>query len=186
MINIINKLLWGIATIFIVSSSLYFTFKLKFIQIRFNKMFKYLFEKNTTKGISPFKSLMLSLAGRLGVGSIAGVALAISTGGPGSLFWLLVVSFFTTTLSFSETILGIKYREKDENGYRGGPSEYIAKGLGKKKLGNTYSLIILFSYVFGFIGIQANTITKAVTTSYNVMPYLIGAIIAIFTIIIIY
>lgn len=186
MLSIINKTVWSIATVLIVFSSFYYTFKLKFIQIRIDKMFKYLFQNENKKGISTFKALMMTLAGRIGIGSIAGVALAIYVGGPGSVFWLLFISFFSASLSFSETVLGIRYRTKEKDVYLGGPSEYIDKGLKKKKLGRIYAFIILFSYIVGFIGIQSNTITKALTTSLTIKPYIIGIIVSTLTILIIY
>lgn len=186
MLANINDVLWKIATVLIVCTGVYYTFRLKFIQLRFVKMFKYLFKNKETKGISPFKTLMMTLAGRIGIGSIAGVALAIYVGGAGSLFWLLVISFFSTTLSFAESVLGVLYRVKENDVYRGGPSLYIDKGLKQKRLGFLYSAIILFSYLFGFISIQSNTITKVFTASYPISPYLICIVLCLLTIVIIY
>lgn len=102
MLSIINKTVWSIATVLIVFSSFYYTFKLKFIQIRIDKMFKYLFQNENKKGISTFKALMMTLAGRIGIGSIAGVALAIYVGGPGSVFGYFLYRFFQPLYLFQK------------------------------------------------------------------------------------
>ena len=187
MIEIINKIFWATATFFIVISSIYFTLKLDFIQFHFKRMLKNLFKKTETNGIKPYQTLMMVLAGRIGVGSIAGVALAIYLGGIGSIFWMWVIGFLSATNSFAETVLGIIYKEKDEGDiYKGGPSYYIKNGLGFKKLGGMYAIIVIISYVFGFLSIQSNTITKSINQITNVSPIIIGIIIVILTYIIIF
>lgn len=188
MIHIMSSILWAIATTFIIVSSIYFTIDLGFIQFRFKEMFKNLFNKKTKdKGISPIQSLMMTLASRIGVGSIAGVALAIYLGGVGSIFWMWVTAFLASTDTFCETVLGIIYRVKDgDNIYRGGPSYYIRNGLGKKKIAALYAIIVLFSYIGGFVGIQANTITKSLGVISDVNPVVVGLIICLITSLIIY
>jgi AGCS family alanine or glycine:cation symporter len=104
-----NKLIWFIATLLIIISGIYFSIKLKFIQFRFIRMIKSLRTKNIEKNtISPFASLMMVLAGRIGVGSIAGVAISIYYGGVGSIFWMWLISILATSLTFVETLLGMK------------------------------------------------------------------------------
>lgn len=183
--EITNKILWGLATSLIFISGIYFSIKLNFLQLNFNKIFKNLFEKEAKGGISSKDALMLSLAGRIGVGSIAGIALAIYIGGTGSIFWIWVMSLITAILSYSETILGIIYKEKDGDVYKGGPSYYIKNGLNKKILGGTYAIIVFISYIFGFISIQTNTITKSLGNLINVSPYIIGTFLIILVILII-
>ena len=87
----INTILWSFATLFLISCGFYYSFKLKFIQFKFGKILKSIKSEHIVKnGISPFKSLTLSLAARIGVGSLAGVALGIYKGGIGIIFWLLI------------------------------------------------------------------------------------------------
>ncbi len=187
MIEITNKIFWATATFFIIISSVYFTLKLNFVQFHFKRMLKNLFKKTKTNGIKPYQTLMMVLAGRIGVGSIAGVALAIYLGGIGSIFWMWIIGFLSATNSFVETVLGNMYKEKDEeNIYKGGPSYYIKNGLGYKKLGGLYALIIIVSYVFGFLSIQSNTITKSINQVIDINPVIIGIIIVIITYIIIF
>ena len=88
---------------------------------------------------------MITLAGRIGVGSIAGIALCIYIGGIGSIFWLWVMTIFSAILAYSETVLGLLYKERDGNFYKGGPSYYIKNGLGNKKLGGFYAILIIIS-----------------------------------------
>lgn len=180
MLKIIDSILWSIATILMVYSGIYFTYKLKFVQFNFKEMFKNIIKKEDNS-ISPFESLMMVLGGRIGVGSIAGIALAIYLGGIGSIFWMWIIGFISAANSFSETTLGVTYQEKDKNLYKGGPSYYIKNGLNNKKLGRFYALIIVISQVFGFLSIQANTITNSI----NINPIISGLVITLVSFIII-
>ena len=183
----LNRIIWLIATSLIIMSGLYFSFKLKFIQFRFIKMFKSLFIKNKEQEtIKPFESLMMVLAGRIGVGSIAGIAISIYYGGVGSIFWMWISSLLATSLTFVETILGMLYQKKDTNSIsKGGPSYYIKYGLSNKLLGNIYAFIIILTDIFGFISIQTNTITHSIQEIINIDSKIIGIILSILVIIII-
>lgn len=185
MLKLANSLLWAIATIFIVAMGIYYTFSLKFVQFRFKEMFKNLFKKESNNSISPFASLMIVLGGRIGVGSIAGIALAIYLGGVGSIFWMWVFGLISIPLSFAETVLGVKYKEKDGDYYKGGPSFYLRKGLNKPILGGIYALLIIASYVGGFLGIQSNTISRSVNVFATISPLVIGFIVSTITFLII-
>ena len=110
MLENIKDVLWAIVTVFIITSGLYFSFKLKFPQLRFIKIIKSLKSENKY-GISPIKTLFLTLAGRIGVGSIAGVALAIYVGGAGTIFWMWIIAIISGSLAYAETLLAIKYKD---------------------------------------------------------------------------
>lgn len=183
----LNKLIWLVASSLIIISGIYFTFKLKFIQFRFIKMFKSLTIKNKNEDtIKPFSSLMMVLAGRIGVGSIAGIAVSLYYGGIGSIFWMWISSIFGASLTFVETILGMLYQKKDTKSIcKGGPSYYIKYGLNNKLLGNIYAIIIIISDILGFISIQTNTITHSLQEIINIDSYIIGIIICVFVLIII-
>lgn len=178
MIKILNDILWSTAIVFLIGGSIYFTFSLRFPQFKFKKMING-FKKEDSKGISPFKSLTMSLAGRIGVGSLAGIALAIYIGGPGTVFWIWITGILTSVNSFCESYLGAKYQEKDGKSYKGGPSFYILKGLNNKKLAITYSILIIIAYIVGFMTIQANTIVTSIHDYYNVNPLVIGIILTL-------
>ena len=183
--KLLDSILWAIATILILYSGIFYTFKLKFVQFRFIDMFKNLFKKTDSK-VSPFESLMIVLGGRIGVGSIAGIALSIYLGGVGSIFWMWIIGFISAPLSFSETILGIKYQKKVNDEYIGGPSNYLKYGLNKPNLSKLYSFIIVFSYIGGFLSIQANTITTSIVNYININPLIIGITLALISFIIIF
>ena len=181
------KIIWLVATSSIIVSGVYFTFKLKFVQFRFIKMFKSLFIKNKNKNtIKPFESLMMVLAGRIGVGSIAGIAISIYYGGVGSIFWMWISSILGASLTFIETTLGMIYQQKDTKCIcKGGPSYYIRYGLNNKILGNIYAIIIIISDIVGFISIQTNTITHSIQEIVNIDSKIIGIILSILVIVII-
>lgn len=188
MIIIINKLLWAVASALIIISGIYFSLKLNFIQLHVKKILSSTFKNNQySNGLSPFSTLMLTLAGKIGVGSIAGVALAIYIGGPGTIFWMWLIALISSSNTFVETYIGIIYKEKDENDiYKGGPSYYIKNGLNKKKLAIFCSILIIICYLIGFIPIQANTITKSVNEIIYINPIIIGIILCSFAAMIIF
>lgn len=187
MLEIINKLVWAVATAIIIFSSIYFSYKLKFVQFRFIEMIKNLFDKkNEDRGITPIQSFLMTLGSRIGVGSIAGVSLALYIGGPGSIFWMWISAFLSASNTFCETVLGIVYRKKDGKDYKGGPSYYIRDGLNKPILGGIYASLILISYVGGFVGIQGNTITKSFLQIKDISPFIIGILLVLTTALIIF
>lgn len=177
MFDILNSMLWSIAILFLIGGGIYFTFCLKGVQFNFRQMVLS-FKHEKKEKISPFKSLTMALAARIGVGSLAGIALALYVGGPGSIFWIWVSSIITSVNSFSESVLGVVYRERDDDVYKGGPAFYIDKGLGNKKLAKFYAFLIMSSYIVGFMTIQANTITASISSYIDVSPLVIGIILA--------
>jgi len=187
MLELINKLVWAVATALIFVSGIYFTIKLNGVQFHFREMLKNLFKnENRERGITPIQSFLMTLGSRIGVGSIAGVSLALYVGGPGSIFWMWISAFLAASNTFSETVLGIIYRKKDGEDYKGGPSYYIKDGLNKPKLGGLYAVLILVSYVGGFVGIQGNTITKSVLEIINIPKFIVGILLVLVTALIIY
>lgn len=182
-----NRIIWLIASSLIILCGIYFTFKLKFIQLKISKIFKSLTIKNkNAKTIKPFSSLMMVLAGRIGVGSIAGVAISIYYGGIGSIFWMWISSILGASLTFLETVLGMIYQKKDTDSIgKGGPSYYIKYGLNNKILGNIYAILIIITDIIGFISIQTNTITHSVQEIVNIDSKIIGIVISLLVLIII-
>jgi len=176
MLEVISKTLWAITTSLIIIIGIYFSKILKYPQLNIKKIFFSLKNTNNNK-ISPLKTLYLTLAGRIGVGSIAGVALAIYIGGPGTIFWMWLIALISGSLAYTETLLSIKYKIISNNENFGGPSYYIKKGLNKKHLGLLYSLIVVIAYIIGFIPIQSNTISRTI----NINNLLLGIILALIT-----
>lgn len=128
-----------------------------------------LFKKQDEQGkgeISPFAALSTALSGQVGTGNLAGVATAITLGGPGALFWMWVTAIFGMGLAFAEGSLAIRYRTTDENGHtRGGPMNYIRRGLGKNWhwLAIVFCVGTLFSSISTGNMIQANAVADSIT-----------------------
>ncbi|MBL1639429.1 sodium:alanine symporter family protein, partial [Klebsiella pneumoniae] len=111
--------------------------------------------------ISPFQAFCLSAAARIGIGNLAGVALAISMGGPGAIFWMWFIAIIGAATSFVECTLAQIYKVKDGNAFRGGPAYYMEKGLKKRWLGVVFSVLITVSFGLIFNAVQSNTVAAA-------------------------
>ena len=183
MLESVNKILWGFAIALLLFTGFYFSIICHFPQFKINKILNSLtLKKDRDSSISSFDSLMMVLAGRIGVGSLAGTALAIFYGGAGSIFWMWIITIVGAIHTYAETILGNIYKEKDfKNIYKGGPMYYIKNGLNNSKLGFVYASLILIAYVGGFIGIQANTINKSLNNIFFMPSILVGVIVVLFT-----
>lgn len=173
----INKTIWVIAISLILINSIYYSIILKFPQFRLLNIIKSLKKQSKNQKISPLDTLIMALSSKIGVGSLAGVAIAISYGGLGSIFWMWISTFFLAIITYLENSLSIIYKEKDNNLQKSGPSYYIKKGLNKKVLSITYSILIIITYIFLFTSIQTNTITTLTTEIYNIDKILISLII---------
>jgi len=185
ILSSVSKILWGITTILLVVSGLYFSKKLHFLQFNIKEMVKG-FKSSPNVKVSPFKTLMLTLAARIGVGSLAGIALAIYIGGPGTIFWLWISTVIVAPTAYVESFLGVLFHERKNGVYTGGPSYYIEKGLKKEKLAKIYSVLVFVVYIFGFLTIQSNTIAKSFENFNNSNPLIVGIIVAIITGIVIF
>lgn len=161
IISTLNNLIWSTPfIIFCISIGLYFSIKTGFLQIRyFREMIRLLFkEKTSDKGVSPFQAFSLAIAGRVGVGNIAGVAMAIYMGGPGAVFWMWFIAFIGSATAFAEAALAQVYKVQIDGEYRGGPAYYIEKGLGVRWYGVLFAVFAIISCSFFLPGLQANSI----------------------------
>lgn len=156
LFKIYNNYLTNISIIVLLLSSTYFTFKLKFLQLNIYKLFKIIKKSNS----SNYKALFMGMGAKIGVGSIAGIALAIYIAGPGVLLWIWIINILSSILTYCESYLGLKYKNHNSSG---GIFNYIKNGLNNKYLAIIYTLILIFVYSVGFIGIQSNTIIKSIT-----------------------
>jgi AGCS family alanine or glycine:cation symporter len=181
--------IWGLPLIILlVGTGIYLTIRLRGLQIRglidsLHLAFIKRKEDDQEKGdISHFQALMTALAATVGTGNIVGVAIAIVVGGPGALFWMWITGLFGMATKYSEAVLAIKYREKDEFGtMSGGPMYYLSKGLKAKWLGVLFA-VFAFLAAFG-IGnmVQSNSVADSVKTSFGVPYWVTGLILATFT-----
>jgi alanine or glycine:cation symporter, AGCS family len=140
-------------------------------------------DKDAAKGeISPFAALSTALSGQVGTGNLAGVATAITLGGPGALFWMWITALIGMSLAFAEGSLAIRFREKGPDGhYRGGPMNYIRNGLGKKWgwLAVVFSVGLLFSAIATGNMIQANSFADSFSGLTGVPEWVSGIIVAV-------
>ncbi|WP_370245378.1 alanine/glycine:cation symporter family protein [Alteromonas abrolhosensis] len=192
-VSLVNNILWGdgqVLIIMLLACGIWFTVKLGGVQLRhFGHMFSLLKGSNTSTkdGISSFQALCTSLSARVGTGNLAGVAVAISLGGSGAIFWMWMIALLGMATGFAESVLGQLYKVRDENGeFRGGPAYYIKQGLNKTWLAVAFSLCLFFGYGFVFSAVQANTITDALNNAYSFPSEYVGlAIIALAALIVI-
>lgn len=182
IINLMNDLLWGSILVYLlVGVGFYFTVSLKFIQFRhFRHIFTVL--KNSRKadkaGVSSFQALCTSLAARVGTGNMAGVAVALTSGGPGAIFWMWLIAMLGMATSFAESTLAQLYKTRDDSGnYRGGPAYYIEKGLGMRWMGALFSVSLIWAFGLVFNAVQANSIANALETAFNITPIYTGLLI---------
>ncbi|EIQ3871791.1 sodium:alanine symporter family protein [Staphylococcus pseudintermedius] len=192
MINILEKLnaiLWGAPSLILLTGTgLFLTFVLKGMQ--FTKLihaFKLAFVPNKKEAesegdISNFKALMTSLAGMIGNGNIAGVATAVTLGGPGAIFWMWVVGLLGMTTKYAEALLAMKFRVQNDKGeYSSGPMYYIEKGLGHrfKFLAIAFAIFGAFAALGIGNSVQSNTIADVMTNSFNVSGFITGIVLVI-------
>lgn len=177
----ISNLIWGDwLIIFILLTGLRYTFILKGIQFRkfFYIFKKALSEKKNGKAenkITAFQALTAALGSCIGNGNIVGVATAVIGGGAGALFWMWAAAFIGMAVKYGEIFLGIKYREKNEEGeYNGGPMYYISKGLNLKILGIIYAVLLLIQNSGGTL-IQGN-VMKDVFNDFFKFPAMIVSV----------
>ena len=182
--DFLNNLIWGNILIYLLPIlGIFFTVTSRFVQFRyFFKMFNILRDTVHDKEghISSFQALMLSVAGRVGGGNIAGVAVAITLGGPGAVFWMWVIGLIGMSTSFFECSLAQLYKEKDANDsnlYRGGPAYYVTKALGQRWIGVIISVLLMITFGFAFNATQSFIISTSFQASFDVPTWATGLIV---------
>lgn len=163
LIGEINTFLYTYFLVFLLLfSGIYFSIRTRFIQFRFlPQVFKILREKSHEEHVSPFGALMISTASRVGIGNIVGVAVAMSAGGVGALFWMWVTAILGGASAFVESTLAQVYKRRDgEYNYKGGPAYYIESALGSRTFGIIFAISLILCFTYGFNGLQAYTLTS--------------------------
>lgn len=183
LIRALNNIFWGwLVAGILLGTGIFFTVKLKFIQIRyFPKLFTNLKKSIKSEGgVSGFGALCAAVGGQVGTGSLVGVATALASGGPGAIFWMWMTAVLGMPISFSEAVLGQLFREKNADGtYRGGPAYYMEKGLNSKLLSVLFSLSVMIGIGFFYGMIQSNSISVALTGVVNIPPLAAGIVLLI-------
>ncbi|KMQ75978.1 alanine/glycine:cation symporter family protein [Marinobacter subterrani] len=189
MLELLNDFLWGKLLIaMLIAVGIGFTVASRFVQFRyFGRMFRIFgagqaFSRDKHGHLSSFQALLLSVAGRVGGGNIAGVAVAITLGGPGAIFWMWVVGLMGMATSFLECTLAQAYKTAEPDGtYRGGPAYYISRGLGRnwKWLAVVYSFLLLVTFGFGFTALQSYSVATSFEDAFGVPVIYTGIAMAI-------
>jgi AGCS family alanine or glycine:cation symporter len=185
LVTRVSDLLMGTPTmLFIASVSVYLTVRSRFFQVTsfgyiMRNTFGRLFDRGNdqdSERMTPFQATSTSLAGTVGMGNMAGVATALTIGGPGAIFWMWILAFFGMITKAAEVTLGVHYREVDERGHvHGGPMYYINKALGWKALAVLFSVGVTINCFFSSSLLQAHTVGRAFNASYGLNPYLVTA-----------
>lgn len=167
--------------VLLVGAGVYFTIRTRFLQFRsLREMVNLLLKSQSSdKGISSLQAFLVSLAGRVGTGNIAGTAAAIFWGGPGAVFWMWVIAIFGAASAYIESTLAQIYKSEIDGTFCGGPAFYANKGLGIKWYGSVLAIVITFSCIIGSPGIQSNTIAATVNTAFGIPTIVTGLIIVI-------
>ena len=191
--KVVNDFVWGVpAMVCIIGVGLLLSVRTGFLQIR-----KFPFALKTTIGrmfhkkeaadgaMTPFQAVCTALAGTVGTGNIAGVAVAITLGGPGAIFWMWMVALVGMATAYSESMLAQLYKEHGPGGmYRGGPAYYIKKGLGQGWLAAIFAVALIIAFGLIFNAVQSNSIAEAAAGAFGISKLWVGIGIAVLTAII--
>lgn len=205
IIDAINAVLWGssdyplflragVVGALLLATGVYVTVSMRFIQLRqFPRMWRVLFHSfkpEHTGGISPFEAFATSLAARVGAGNISGVAIAITLGGAGAVFWMWVIALVGMATAMVEATLAQIYKHRDEaegkNLFRGGPAYYMSKGLNARWMGVIFSIFLIIAFPFVFNAVQSNTLAVAMDNGFGVAPWITAVAVTLATGIIIF
>ena len=188
IINDINNFIWtNIIIVALIGLGIYFTFKTKFVQLRLlSEMIKLITssagDKTSGKEISGFQAFCVSTASRVGVGNIAGVAIAIVTGGPGAVFWMWLIAFIGCATGFVESTLAQIYKlPKGQGAFHGGPAYYIKNALNQPAIAKLFAILISVTFGLIYVSVQANTIALSVETAFQIDHKITAFILAALT-----
>ena len=175
--------------VLMIAVGAFLTYKTRLFQFRkFGTVMKStvgsLFDKKnhekSESGVSPFQAVTTALAGTIGTGSIAGLATALVSGGPGAIFWMWVSALLGMVTKYSEIVLSLKYREKTMGGaYAGGPMYYIKNGLGVKWLAIVFAVFAMIACIGTGNATQSNSISGALDRSFGVAPWITGIVLTV-------
>lgn len=193
LIGSVNDVLWTyILIIMLLGCAFWFTYQTKFVQFRMiGEMVRLLGDsagkiEGREHHISSFQAFAVSIASRVGTGNLAGVATAITLGGPGAVFWMWVIALFGASSAFIESTLAQLYKVHGNQSFIGGPAYYMKKGLKQPWMGILFAFLLVFTFGFAFNSVQSNTICAAFEEAFQISPAWMGGILTIFTLLIIF
>lgn len=188
----VNEILWGSILIFLLmGTGIFYTFKLRFIQIRkfgqgirrVTSGFSFHGKDADHNGMSSFQALATAVAAQVGTGNLAGAATAIASGGAGAIFWMWLSAFFGMATIYAEAILGQIYKTKVNGAITGGPAYYIQAifkhSFFSRLLAYFFSISCILALGFMGNGVQANSIASAFEIAFHINPMIVGIVVAI-------
>ncbi len=189
-----NDILWSyVLVVMLIALGLWFSLRTGFVQLRlFREMIRLLKEGTSHDGghahISSFQAFCISTASRVGVGNIAGIAIAIMTGGPGAIFWMWVIAVIGAASGFTESTLAQIYKVRDPKtfGFRGGPAYYIRNCLGSRKAAALFAVLISVTFGLCFNSVQSNTIAISLNTTFGVDRSIVGLFLTVLSAVVIF
>lgn len=172
VLETVSGWLYGYWLIYVlVGAGLFFTIATRGVQVRhFGRMWKQIVaDDGSHHGITSFQAFATGMASRVGIGNIVGVAIALTLGGPGAIFWMWIVAFLGMATGFVEATLAQVFKVRNPDGtYRGGPAYYISRGLKQKWLAVIFAVVLTFTYGFAFNMVAANTISDTLLTNHGI------------------
>jgi AGCS family alanine or glycine:cation symporter len=166
--NLLNS---HVLVFLLIGVGIYFTARTRFIQVRyFGRMLRQLRRSHRQEGgISSFQAFCVGLASRVGTGNIAGVAIALTVGGPGAIFWMWVVAAVGMATALIEATLAQMFKVRSADGaFRGGPAFYIQRGLGSRAGGVVFAVLLVFTFSTAFNMVETNAISGVLKSSHGV------------------
>ena len=192
-ISSINDVLWSyILVTLLLGCAFWFTIRSRFVQFRMiREMIRLLGDSPKKAGshekhISSFQAFAVSLASRVGTGNLAGVATAITVGGPGAVFWMWIIALLGSSSAFVESTLAQLYKRKGKDSFVGGPAYYMEKGLKARWMGILFAILISITFGFAFNSVQSNTICAAWEKAFGIDHVWMGIVLTAVTLLIIF
>lgn len=194
IVSFSNDVLWSyVLIVMLIALGVWFTLRTGFVQLRlFREMLRVLREGVSHDGdhphISSFQAFCISTASRVGVGNIAGIAIAIMVGGPGAIFWMWVIAVIGAASGFVESTLAQIYKVRDPKtfGFRGGPAYYIRNCLGSSKAAALFAVLISVTFGLCFNSVQSNTISLSLNATFGLDRVVAGAILTVLSALVIF
>lgn len=193
IVDTLNGWLWSyVLIVMLVGLGTWFTIGSGFVQIRcVGEMLRLITKTAGSKvgegNISSFQAFCISTASRVGVGNIAGVAIAVVAGGPGAVFWMWLIAIIGSASGFVESTLGQIYKvPREGGGFLGGPAYYIKNVLGNKSMAVLFAVLISVTYGLIFNSVQSNTIAVSFSNAFGIDRAVIGGIVTALTALVIF
>lgn len=204
----VSDFLWSYIIITVlICCALFFTWRTRFVQFRLvREMIRLLIHPDKVqpeeighdelsmevkvdgemKHISSFQAFVVALASRIGTGNLAGVATAVSIGGPGAVFWMWMLALLGSASAFIESTLAQLYKRKGKTSFYGGPAYYMKYGLGKGWMGILFAVLMIITFGFAYNSVQSNTICLAWQKAFGIEPATMGIALTVLTLLIIF